>query len=230
MPDSNLERLIAGARLLRPLLEELVFVGGCMTGLLITDDAAPDPRATFDVDAIAEITSYAEYATFSDRLRALGFAEDAREDAPLCRWVQGPTTLDVMPLNEKILGFSNRWYRAAMKASVWTQLKTGLEIRAITAPYFVATKLEAFKGRGKGDLFGSHDLEDLISVVDGRAALVDEVQELPTDVKAYVGMEVARLLRTRKFLDALPGYLLPDPVSQGRMGMVLLRLQQLARR
>ena len=103
MHDSNLEQLIAGARLLRPLLEELVFVGGCMTGLLITDDAASDPRATFDVDAIAEITSYAEYATFSDRLRALGFAEDAREDAPLCRWIQGPTTLDVMPLNEKIL-------------------------------------------------------------------------------------------------------------------------------
>jgi len=230
MHDSNLEQLIAGARLLRPLLEELVFVGGCMTGLLITDDAAPDPRATFDVDAIAEITSYAEYATFSDRLRALGFAEDTREDAPLCRWTQGPTTLDVMPLNEKILGFSNRWYRAAMEASVWTQLRKDLEIRTITAPYFVATKLEAFKGRGKGDLFGSHDLEDLISVVDGRAALVDEVQELPTDVKTYIGMEVARLLRIRKFLDALPGYLLPDAVSQERMSIVLGRLEKLARR
>jgi hypothetical protein len=80
MNDSNRERLITAARLLRPLLGELVFVGGAVTGLLITDEAAADPRTTFDVDAIAEITSYAEYAAFGDRLRALGFQEDARPE------------------------------------------------------------------------------------------------------------------------------------------------------
>jgi hypothetical protein len=51
--------------------------------LLITDSAAADVRPTFDVDAIAEIISYAEYAEFSERLRKLGFQEDAREGAPL---------------------------------------------------------------------------------------------------------------------------------------------------
>ena len=122
MNDSNLEQLIAAARLLRPLLGELVFVGGTVTGLLITDEAAADPRTTFDVDAIAAITSYAEYAAFGDRLRSLGFLEDTSEGAPLCRWVQQGTILDVMPLDEKILGFSNRWYRAAMKSSVTQQL------------------------------------------------------------------------------------------------------------
>lgn len=122
MNDSNLEQLIAAARLLRPLLGELVFVGGAVTGLLITDGAAADPRTTFDVDAIAAITSYAEYAAFGDRLRSLGFLEDTSEGAPLCRWVQQGTILDVMPLDEKILGFSNRWYRAAMKSSVTQQL------------------------------------------------------------------------------------------------------------
>src|SRR5258706_11034328 len=87
LPDSNREQLITAAQLLRPLLGELVFVGGSVTGLLITDEAAGNPRTTFDVDAIAEITSYAEYAAFGDRLRALGFAEDTSEGAPLCRWV-----------------------------------------------------------------------------------------------------------------------------------------------
>jgi hypothetical protein len=67
--------------LLRGYLGELVFVGGSVTGLLITDEAAGDPRPTVDVDAIAEITSYAEYAAFGDRLRALGFAEDSSEGA-----------------------------------------------------------------------------------------------------------------------------------------------------
>ena len=122
MNELNLEQLIAAARLLRPLLGELVFVGGAVTGLLITDGAAADPRTTFDVDAIAAITSYAEYAAFGDRLRSLGFLEDTSEGAPLCRWVQQGTILDVMPLDEKILGFSNRWYRAAMKSSVTQQL------------------------------------------------------------------------------------------------------------
>ncbi len=81
MNDSNLEQLIIAARLLRPLLGELVFVGGTVTGLLITDEAAAGPRTTLDVDAIAEITSYAEYAAFGDRLRALGFR---REKGPRC--------------------------------------------------------------------------------------------------------------------------------------------------
>jgi hypothetical protein len=92
---------------LEPILGELVFVGGCATALLITDTAAADVRPTFDVDAIAEITSYAGYTKFSERLRKLGFQEDTSEGAPLCRWRQKATTLDVMPLDGKILGFSN---------------------------------------------------------------------------------------------------------------------------
>ena len=108
MNDSNREQLIIAARLLRPLLGELVFVGGAVTGLLITDQAAADPRTTFDVDAIAEITSYAEYAAFGNRLRALGFQEDTREGAPLCRWVHHGTTLDVMPLDEKIFRMTSK--------------------------------------------------------------------------------------------------------------------------
>src|SRR5207248_1193725 len=109
MPHSNLEQLILTAKLLRPMLGDLVFVGGVVTSLLVTDEGAGVPRTTLDVDAIAEITSYAEYAAFGERLRALGFSEDAREGAPLCRWVREGAILDVMPLDEKILGFSNRW-------------------------------------------------------------------------------------------------------------------------
>jgi len=84
--NPNLHLLTDAAKLLRSILGELVFVGGCATALLITDKAAADVRPTFDVDAIAEITSHAAYAEFSERLRKLGFQEDAREGAPLCRW------------------------------------------------------------------------------------------------------------------------------------------------
>lgn len=228
MRDPNLDQLIAAAGALRPLLPDLVFAGGCVTGLLITDEAAGEPRGTLDVDAIAAITSYAQYTEFGDRLRTLGFSEDIREGAPVCRWVRGGMILDVMPLDEKILGFSNRWYKAAMAASVTKKLHGDLEIRLITAPYFVATKLEAFKGRGRGYFLGSHDLEDVVSVVDGRETLGAEVRDAGVELSAYVRREIAQMLANSGFIDALPGFLLPDPSSQSRIGIVLERLRGLA--
>jgi hypothetical protein len=205
-----------------------VFAGGCVTGLLITDEAAAEPRGTIDVDVIAEITSYAQYAEFGDRLRSLRFTEDTREGAPVCRWIHGGVILDVMPLDENILGFSNRWYKAGAKASVKKKLRDDLEIRMVTAPYFVATKLEAFKGRGSGDFLGSHDLEDVVSVVDGRETLSAEVRDAGADLREYVRREIAKLLANPGFIDALPGFLLPDSASQSRMGIVLGRLRDLA--
>ena len=139
------------------------------TSLVVTDKAAAEVRPTYEVDAIAEIRSYAAYAGFSERLRRCGFREDTSEGAPICRWRQKKTILDVMPLDEKILGFSNRWYKPAMDSSVVHELEPDLRVRVVTAVYFCATKLEAFTGRGKGDYQSSHDLEDLFAVVDGRA-------------------------------------------------------------
>jgi len=151
MANPNLQLLTDAAKLLEPILGELVFVGGCATALLISDTAAADVRPTFDVDAIAEITSYAGYTEFSEKLRKLGFQEDKREGAPLCRWRQHTTTLDVMPLDAKILGFSNSWYRPAMDHAEERELEPGLKIRLVAAVYFCASKIEAFAGRGKND-------------------------------------------------------------------------------
>src|SRR5258708_27592720 len=108
MWNENRDLLIRGARALRDLREEFVFVGGRTTGLLISDPAAPDVRPTRDVDVIAEIVSRAAYYVLSKRLRSLGFREDAQV---ICRWQhEDAITLDVMPTDPEILGFSNRWY------------------------------------------------------------------------------------------------------------------------
>ena len=40
-----------------PVADEMVFLGGCATGLLITDPAAPSVRVTMDVDVITEVAS-----------------------------------------------------------------------------------------------------------------------------------------------------------------------------
>ena len=228
MANPNFELLTDAAKLLRPILGELVFVGGCATALLITDGAAADVRPTFDVDAIAEITSYAEYAEFSERLRKLGFQEDRREGAPLCRWRQQTTTLDVMPLDEKILGFSNKWYRPAMEHAEDRELEKDLKIRLVAPVYFCASKLEAFAGRGKNDFQTSRDLEDLIAVVDGRAELVGEIHAAAPDVRSYLAREIKKLISIGEFNDALPAHLPPDRASQDRIGTILSRLKAIA--
>jgi len=228
MANRNLKLLKVAAKLLRPVLDELVFVGGCATGLLVSDEAAAEVRPTFDVDAIAEITSYVEYTTFGERLHKLGFTEDASEGAPICRWQHGQIKLDLMPLDEKILGFSNRWYKSAMDSAQEFEIERDIRIRVVTAPYFCATKLEAFKGRGKGDYLASHDLEDLITVVDGRPELLDELRLASKDVRSYISGAIGQMLKARQFIDALPGYLLPDSASQARIRQLVAKLTQIS--
>lgn len=67
MTDPNLEMLRVAVENLGDLADEMVFVGGCTTGLLITDEGAAEVRATDDVDSIVELTSYAQYNTFWDK-------------------------------------------------------------------------------------------------------------------------------------------------------------------
>jgi hypothetical protein len=134
-----------------------------------------------------------------------------------------------MPLNETILGFSNRWYTPAVKAATIHELLNGINIKVVTPPYFCATKLEAFANRGKGDFLASHDLEDLITVIDGRAELMEEIFLAPEDVRSYVASQIGLLINNRRFRDALPGYLFPDEASQARIGILFDRLTKIAK-
>jgi hypothetical protein len=211
---------------LRPLLPEVVFVGGCTTGLLITDPAAAPVRATNDVDVIVEVASYADYSRFSSRLRSLGFAEDTSENAPICRWLIDQMKLDVMPTDERILGFSNRWHKPAIKAANLIILEE-FGLRVVSPPYFIGTKLEAFRGRGKGDLYASRDLEDIITVLDGRQTIVVEVADSPEKLRRYIAREVRKLLDHPEFQNAVPAHLEGDPVSQARAPMILTTLNKL---
>jgi len=222
----NLEQLLAAAVKLKPLLDQIAFVGGCVTGLLLTDPAAAPVRPTLDVDAIVAIGSYAEFILLENRLRELGFRQPHTEGAPVCRWMSGDLILDLMPTDSSILGFSNRWYGPALENAQRAEIGD-YEIRVITAPYFLATKLEAFHGRGKNNFRMSHDLEDIVTVTDGRPELVNEIRLAPAGLQKYLSDEFKDLLSNRDFLEALAGHLLPDAASQHRLGLVLGRMKHL---
>ena len=210
------------------LAEEMVFLGGCATGLLITDTVAPPIRVTKDVDVISEVASLIEYHRLSKRLRELGFSEDQSPDAPICRWRAGGILLDVMPTHPEILGFGNAWYQPAFDAAEWGELPSGKKIRMVSAPYFLATKLAAFDGRGQGDYMMSHDMEDIVAVIDGRPEIVEEVRHCDQKLRDHLQTRLAALLKDERFLEALPGHMPGDAGSQARVPIIVQRLKAMA--
>ena len=226
-PNVVLLELVAN-RLGEKLREDLVFVGGAVVGLLITDPALPAIRPTEDVDLIVQVLALADYHRVEKALTKQGFAHDVSAAAPVCRWRVDNVAVDVMPTLEKILGFSNRWYPLALKTATPVALPSGIVIRLVQAPVFLATKLEAFAGRGNNDYLFSHDLGDLLSVVDGRETLVAECLQSDAELRAYLHDWAARLLGTPAFLEALPGHLPGDAASQERLPDLEAKLQRLA--
>lgn len=225
----NLEIVKLVAHRLEDLRDEVVFLGGAVTSLLVNEPGAPEARPTDDVDVIVDLGSQAAYTNLSARLRKLGFKEDASEGAPVCRWVVGGVKVDVMPTSEAVLGFGNRWYRPAIEHAA-TRKVGRVTIKVVSAPYFLATKLEAFDGRGEGDYQASHDLEDFVAVVDGRAKVLEEVESAPQPLRDYLAERVGALLDEPLFREALPGHLPGDAASQGRVAVVLKRLRKVAGR
>lgn len=101
----------------------------------------------------------------------------------------------------------------------------------ITPPYLLATKAEAFAGRGRGDFLASHDFEDAVRLVDGRAELPDEVAAADEALSEYLATAVCGWLDAPRFPDGVFGALRGDAVSQARANAVVLpALRRIARR
>lgn len=224
MADPNLELLRGMALALGPLCERLVFVGGCATGLLLTNPAAASVRPTEDVDAIIEVASLAGYHAMHPLLAARGFTQTMEDNTPPFRWFWKRMQLDLVPVDEHVLGFANRWYRPGFAAAVSTKLQHGLVLRHLDAAHFLATKFEAFNDRGGRDVYLSHDLEDIITVIDGRAELADELLRAEASVAGHVVQQTQALLAHPDMQNALPG-LVEQPM---RASIVLQRLQIIA--
>ena len=227
--NPNLAILEIAVEALGDLSDSLVFVGGCATGLLVTRVRANQIRATKDVDVVTRVATIAEYHGIETQLTARGFKPDTSPDAPICRWLKAGVTLDVMPSEPGVLSFHNRWYPLAVTTAQKVRLPSGREIKLIAGPTFIATKLEAFKGRGMDDFLMSHDIEDSITIVDGRPALVQEVRGAVRELQAYIAQEIGALMQLPEFLDALAGHLPGDAASQARLPALIAQLSELTR-
>lgn len=201
MANPNLCLLIAIAQAMGPVCEQVVFVGGCATGLLVDDADLMDVRPTEDVDAIVEVASLAAYHRLAEQLMLRGFKQTMADNTPPFRWYWNRMQLDL-------------------------ELAGGLHLRHLSAPHFLATKFEAFKDRGQNDVYVSHDLEDIMTVMEGRNTVAQEMAAANEAVRKHVGQSVAALLDMPTFHNALPG-LLSDPEREQTVKARLTQISKL---
>jgi predicted nucleotidyltransferase len=226
--DPNVQSVEVVAAALGDLCDELILVGGCAASLLIDAPTAPLPRVTYDVDLIAVVAALRNYHALEKQFAQRGFKRDVSPDAPICRWRLGTIEVDLMPVDEAVLGFSNRWYAEAAASAMRLSLPSGKVINLISAPAFLATKFEAFRTRGKADLLLSHDFEDIINVVEGRLSIVDEVSEASAPLRAYLAQQFVEVSATPDFMNVLPGLVAYDDLHSQRVAAVTKRISAIS--
>ncbi|UST91413.1 hypothetical protein [Pseudomonas siliginis] len=207
-------------------LAEVAFVGGCTTAMLITDTAVLDDiRFTDDVDLVIELAGISAWNQLTERLAAKGF-KITGEDEVNCRFRFNDVVVDVMPSDPAVLGYANRWFVEGLARADKFTLPSGTAIQIFQPAYFLATKLEAFAGRGNGDPYHK-DVEDMIILIDGRPELLEEVRQTDKDLKAFITERIHKLMA----LDGV-GYVIESSGSvqanPGRGQIIHRRMKALA--
>lgn len=221
--DIELEILKATLKALDDVADDLVFTGGSTISLYITEPQAVQIRETFDVDCVVEANNLLEYQEVVDKIKSKGFIEDPRQNT-ICRYRNGDLILDLLPTDAKILGFTNKWYSPGLRSTLNCEIDDK-RFRILSLPYLIASKIEAFKGRGKGSYLSSTDIEDIITLFDGRSSIAMDLSNSPTEIKIELNKELFALINDRDFLNSIEAHISDRTNSAGRKTIVLSRIQ-----
>ena len=206
---------------------DYAFIGGGVLSLLITDPTASAVRVTMDVDVLANAATRIDYTRLDRPLQARGFHHDMSAGAPICRWILDGIVVDILPLHRDVLGWESKWFPEALASA--RPIPVGdRQVRIVSAPYFVALKMEAFESRGGGDLLCSHDFEDILCVLDGRPEIVEEIQSSPNELRRELRNAFSRCLSDPDLESAVEGFVQTEPNPESRMAAIFDRLRSIA--
>lgn len=205
---------------------DYAFLGGSVLSLLVNDVMADEIRVTKDVDVVAGIRTRKEFHRGERELEACGFRHDMSEDAPVCRWTADGIVIDVLPVREEVLGWKSRWFDEALRSAKIVNVE-GHEVKVVSAPFFVALKLEAFEDRGKADFITSTDFEDIICLFNGRHSLVDEILSEEV-VREGICSRFARYVLDPTLEDAVLGFVQTESDSEMRFESIMNAMRSLA--
>ena len=205
---SNRELLAKISNELDELLEDIVFVGSITLEYLIDEKikTAISLRTTEDVDIVIQVSTKKGFYDFLEKLREKGFGEDIQSPT-ICTMKKGELKIDIMPTKQEILGFTNRWYAKGVKNTEKIKLANGKTINILKAPFFLASKIEAFFSRGIKDPFLSKDLEDILDLINGRGVIVQDVS-LTNDLELinFLSGKINQMLEDERTYEAISGH------------------------
>ncbi len=226
MRPVDVDTLLRIARQLNKLDVPYCFTGGVVIVFLLDNPRLVTVRPTDDVDVITSVVTRIAYTHLEEKIRGLGFSHDTSEGAPSCRWIYEGTKVDIMPAKDPTGQFSDRWFEYAL-SSAEDRVIGDLTIRIISATAFVATKLAAFHDRGDNDFY-HHDLEDVLTIIDGRQSFVTELKKEDAALCEFVALNIQTLISNPRFRDALPGHLESDDASQARLPILSAKLSDIS--
>ena len=219
MLSDNIRDVVEITGALRKTNRKFCIVGGAISSFYLEDNVSAKIRPTKDVDCVIEVLDYLSFTDLEKSLITLGFIHDL-DSGVICRWKYGEITVDIIPSeSEKILGFTNIWYKDGMKNSLSKQIG-GVTIYYFPLSYYIASKIEAFKNRGHHDYYSSNDFEDIVLILEGRRNL-NEFYEFPDEIIIYLRREFGIMIKDTKFESAVYGHLEQTPVIQKRFERII---------
>jgi predicted nucleotidyltransferase len=199
----NSRAILSVAEALGELNDRVIFVGGAVVGLYINDPAADDVRPTKDVDISLDIVSAIDLENLRMDLVRRGFQQTSDDDV-MCRFRYNGIAVDVMSTRGIGWAPANPWFAPGVSRAE-TILLDGMSIRILSLPYFLATKLSAYHERGKNDPRTSHDLEDVIYLLDNRIDIVETIERSDSLVHSFLSKEFYLLQNDPRFIEAIRG-------------------------
>lgn len=203
------------------------FTGGAVVNLLLDHPDLSPARPTDDVDVIVELASDERYSSIETKLRESGFEHDMSEGAPKCRWRLGLLVVDIMPTRGEGIGLNTKWFDEVLSEAQPINY-AGTTLRVVSPVGLLVLKYLTFCERGEHDYYASHDLEDFITVIDGRAGIVGEIDAASAEFRLYLIRAVGDLLGESDFREALGGHLPADSTSQLRLSGLRSKLNAIA--
>ncbi len=134
-----------------------------------------------------------------------------------------------MPCPDPGIGTDNRWFAPGSANAIQHTLTGGRIVRLLGPSWFMAAKIEASRDQGRLgadlDWYGSSDLEDLLSLVDGLADLAARFEGASTSLKAHCAAWSKELLGHPDRASILAG----NATHPARTALLEARLQDLSR-
>lgn len=211
------------AAALKTIEEQVVFVGGAVVSLYTDDPAADEIRPTQDVDMTINVINLGHWVALQEKLGTLGFHPDPQGHA-ICSYKYKDIPVDIMSAEDGPMGPANRWYKIGFQ-DLWTVNAHEQEVKILTAPCFLATKFEAYNNRGS-DYRTSHDIEDIVYVLDNRTTIVSEIQHTEKEIREFLIEQLLLIIDMGLLEEILMAHVHPLMVEE-RMPIVIEKIEKI---